>query len=195
MSHFSFNKLFWTILIAAGAIFGLPSIDAQNQESPTTANSEDVNIRYARKRLELAKADLEIAVSQNQRTPYVYSPLSLMRLTGQVSQAELLLENSLQNEPFDSHSVHIKCVELSVEMARKQLDWISEASKSLPEMFHGEQVKRFRLGLELNQLALERAKDPPTTASPTDHLRWQIDQLQSEILLLKLELEEARSRK
>lgn len=170
-------------------------LKAADPTAPITTKADGVNLRYARKRLELAKMDLDIAVARNQRTPQAYSQFSLLRLQNQVSQAEVLLENALLTEQPNPHRAHKKCLQLSVELAQSQLDWVSEYSKKIPGMFPSDEVKRFSMNLELAQLARERANDATIDNSPMHHLQWQIDQLQTDVLLLQLELERTKSGK
>jgi hypothetical protein len=130
--------------------------------------------------VELARADLDFSVARYRRTPQGNSQLSLLILENQVAQAELLLQGALQDEKADPHEAHIKCLESSADLAKRQFDWFSEFSKTFTELFPNEKMKRFHLNLELAQLAIELGKDPIVSNMPMDHLQWQIEQLELE---------------
>lgn len=194
--HFNNGFLIFTLSIFAAFSVTVAAQDVTNQKTEakkSSTSSEDINVRYARKRLEIAKTDLQIAIAQNRRITNRNSTIFLTRLKTQVELAEMNLAAALKQEKVGLHQLHIKRLESSVDLAKSQLNWVREVNKGIPGAYRDEQTKRAKLRFELAGLELERAKSSDVTKTPVDHLQWQIDQLQSEILWMRLQLEQVNS--
>ena len=85
--------------------------------------------------------------------------------------------------------MHIKRLEASVDLTKSQLEWIRKINIGIPGMYREEYLKRAQQSVELAQLELERATNSRVTKTPIDHLQWQIDQIQSEMLFMQLTIE------
>ena len=101
------RSLLLLIALIATPLLSTAKAHAQGNESQS-GKSEDINVRYAQKRVELAKAHLQIAQSQNKRLPNENSQLVLMHLQHQVDQAELMLQQAENRDGTDVHVLHIE---------------------------------------------------------------------------------------
>lgn len=177
--------------------FAVPTAEARVQDNATKADvrqdedpdKENINVRYARKRLEIAKTDLEIALSQNRRIQNSNNKVFLNRLNTQIELAEMILATALKDETVDAHKMHIKRLEASVDLTKSQLEWIRKINIGIPGMYREEYLNRAQQSVELAQLELEKATNSRVTKTPIDHLQWQIDQIQSEMLFMQLKIE------
>ena len=103
------------------------------------------------------------------------------------------MASALKGKQLDVHELHINQLKASVDLAKNQLQWVQEINKKIPGTYQAEYLKRSRLEVELKEIELKRARSSKVTKTPVDHLQWQIDQIQSEIMQLRRQLERVRS--
>ena len=156
------------------------------------AGPEGVDVRFFRKKLELAKHDLQTAVKANQRVPNLTSKLMMIRLQNQVDYTETLLKHATAKADHDLHVIHLQNVKNDVTIAEQQLAWAKDVNQQHAGLVSDDEVKRLKLSVDLARLALEKAKQPKIKADPLHHLQWQIDRLRSELLNLQVEFERIR---
>lgn len=201
MSHFRFfgkafliTALFWSF--ADPGIWSqedsgnVPA--SQDQDIQEGGDPENVNIRYYKIKLELAKHDLQEAVELNRRIPNMIRKVTMLRLQNQVDYASRLLEQAISEEKQDLHEAHLQELKNDRALAERQLQWAREANRASSGAIDDDDVTRLQLSVQLARLALERAQDPEVTADPVNHLQWQIDHLRSELLRLRIEFERTR---
>ncbi|WP_286765237.1 MULTISPECIES: hypothetical protein [Rhodopirellula] len=174
--------------VAIAVLISLPLTSMAMAQEPNAA-TDDVDVRYFQKKLELAKHDRDTALKANRRIPGMNSKLSLLRLQNQVAYATKLVEHAGKHADHDLHKSHLQSLKNDVILAEEQLAWARKASGYVRE----DQLKRLELNAQLARLALERAEQPEITADPMQHLQWQIDRLRSELLSLQIEFERTRS--
>ncbi|EMI23097.1 MULTISPECIES: hypothetical protein [Rhodopirellula] len=174
--------------VAIAVLISLPLTSMAMAQEPNAA-TDDVDVRYFQKKLELAKHDRDTALKANRRIPGMNSKLSLLRLQNQVAYATKLVEHAGKHADHDLHKSHLQSLKNDVIFAEEQLAWARKASGYVRE----DQLKRLELNAQLARLALERAEQPEITADPMHHLQWQIDRLRSELLSLQIEFERTRS--
>ena len=193
-------RRFGCLLVSAVFVVTIPlQLGAQvSNTEQSNAGVDDIRLRYAQKQLDLAMLELKDVQGQNRSIPGSYSPLAIMQLEHNVTQARLQLdyEESKLGEP-DSHpalhQLHLGSLSAAAELVKKQLEWIEVTNERSPGLYRDEQILRFRLNAELSRLALENARNPKLTSSPIAHLQWQVNQLQSEVAALRLELDRVHS--
>ncbi len=155
--------------------------------------ADDVNVRYFKANLKLARHDLQLASNANRRIPNMTSKLTMIRLQNQVKYAAKLLEQAMTKDVDDLHMAHLQSVENDLDLAERHLKWAKEVSQKHSGSFRDDQLERLRLSAELARLALQRAKSPEATADAITHVQWQIDRMRSEVLSLQVEFERIRS--
>lgn len=177
--------LLLTFMLAITSVPFAMSLDA----APAT---EGVDVRFFRKKLELAKHDLQTAVKANQQVPNLTSKLMMIRLQNQVDYTETLLKHATAKADDDLHVVHLQNVKNDVTIAEQQLAWAKNVNQQHAGLVSDDEVKRLKLSVDLARLALEKAKQPKIKADPLHHLQWQIDRLQSDLLNLQVKFERVR---
>ncbi|EMB16443.1 MULTISPECIES: hypothetical protein [Rhodopirellula] len=176
------------VRVVIAVLIGLPLTSIAMTQEPNAA-TDDVDVRYFQKKLELAKHDLDTALKANRRIPNMNSKLSMLRLENQVAYATKLLQQAGKQTDHDLHKSHLQSVKNDVVLAEQQLAWAKKVTGYLRE----DELKRLELNAQFARLALERAEQPEITADPMQHLQWQIDRLRSELLSLQVEFERTRS--
>ncbi len=177
----------WMVAILVIGMLSMVAASIATSQEPTHEDDavSDIDVRYFRKKMELAEHDLQAALESNRRIPNINSKLTMLRLENQAAYAAKLVEQSGKHTDHDLHKSHLQSLKNDVILAEKQLAWTTKASA----YFRKDQVKRLGLSVQLARLALERAEQPEITADPMQHLQWQIDRLRSELLNLQVEFE------
>lgn len=177
----------WMITILVIGMLSIVAASIATSQEPKHEDDavSDIDVKYFRKKMELAEYDLQVALEANQRIPNINSKLTLLRLENQAAYAAELVEQSGKHADHDLHKSHLQSLKNDVILAEQQLAWTTKASA----YFRKDQIKRLGLSVQLARLALERAEQPEITADPMQHLQWQIDRLRSELLNLQVEFE------
>jgi len=159
-------------------------------DTSSSSSHENIRIRYARAYLELAKANLDIALDVNKRIDAAYSENSVQRLRNQVEIARTMLQYELDGGKSEKlHDVHIKSLKKASELANRNLASAMVVNKRLAGTVNEREIKRLRLEAEVARLAIIRGLDPAAVGTPYAHLQWQLDQMRSELLRLQIRID------
>ena len=155
-------------------------LEAGNSPSP-----ESIHVRYARAYLDLAKADLDIALDMNRRIGGAYSENTLQRLRNHAEIAEARLQYEITGGESKLHDIHLRELEEARKLAEQDLASAIAVNKRLAGTVRELEIRRLRLAAEVARLAVARGRDPATVSSPYAHLQWQLDRMRSELLRLQ----------
>jgi len=153
-------------------------------KAPEELPSPPVNldVEYARVKLELAQANLNRAESRNKKVANTVTPNVLAQYYRDVDVAKLALENARQGK-INSFDVWLE--EVAAQSKSAEASWQSAiaANKRMKETVNSLDVERLRLRAELLRLNLERGRaliDQPREKQ----LEWQLSAMNEQIARL-----------
>lgn len=180
------------IFLAVTASFSLWNARADQQEPDTTVvkqnEGESVEIRLARAHLKLAKFDLRRIQEENKKIPNVFTApfVDNLRLHVVIDEAEL--EQRLKGKDADAHQIWIRGAEAAVKFAEANLESMQAIHQRKPSSDSARRLERAEVVSEIARLNLERTKYLENSESVLTHLQWQIDELQHQVLELRMRL-------
>jgi len=157
-------------------------------QAPKSDAKESADVAYARTFLALTQLDLQRANDMNKRVPGTYSNETLGTLRRTVASAQGWLDSQLSKDdgtPVVNPIVAI--CETRAKIAQEEYQREVAFSERAPAAADPNTLARTRLMAELSKLRVERAKALNIT-SPDDLLRWELDQLREDVLLLSQEV-------
>ena len=187
------HRVFVAFLAALAFSVPLPGgvswlLGAEPGTEPATDANESLEVRYARAYLQLAQADLQIAVEENEKVPGTYPEAAIELLRRVVVIAEEQLKHALGESAHDLHSVHIRQEEAAVTEAESDLQRTLAANRRLPRLVGPTQLRRAHLRVEVAKLALAKARAVNAHSLP-EHTQWQLEELRMELLQLRSQVQ------
>ena len=167
------------------------------QESPPAAaheSGESLEVQLAKARLQLAKVELERALTANQKQHPVFSPVTVHLLQRNVEVAEARLDALKDPAQRDLHASHLRQLESALKIAEHRWSSAARMRERSPGLIDDARFEALRLRVEVARLALARAKESDVVTTPIDHMRWELDQMRQVILDLTLHMEELASK-
>lgn len=162
--------------------------------------SENLNVRYARAYLKLAKMDLKKTLQINKHVSgtfpdTVVEPLRQVVRTAeaQLEQALAQLDHALNGNGVSRRNIDLHDAEAAVMVAETRLRQATAASQRMPDSFDESELERLSLTAEVAQLALAKAR-AASVQSAVDHLQSELADLRKEVLQLHGRLAEVSTR-
>jgi len=146
--------------------------------------SENLNVRYARAYLKLAKMDLQKVLDMNSHVPGTFPDVVVEPLRQVVRIAESQLQQALNGNGGGRQNMDLHNVEAAVMVAETRLQQATAANKRMPGSFDEGEVERLRLGAEVARLALAKAR-AASVQSVVNHLQADVEELRQEVLQLR----------
>ncbi len=172
-------------LILAVALLG--TIQPDERPAPREAVTEEsLELRYARVRLELARANLSRVEQMNKRLDRSVPGSVVADFRDAVATAELQFKQAAKEVPQDELAIWLRRAESAYRSAHNRWQTAMAANRQVKDTIPVLDVDRFRLRAEVARLQLERGKQL-ASASRESQLAWQIEMLSNEIELLKEE--------
>lgn len=158
----------------------------EKKDAPSAADTknEPIDVRFARAHLRLAQLTLQKAQDMNKRTRGTLSNDLIQLFADEVDVARVELETALKSDGLDQYASWIRRSELLVRVAETKLKRASEANRISPGTISALDIERFRLGLEVAQLRLERGR-ALADASLDKKLAWEVDLLSDSLSRLQ----------
>ena len=181
---------------AAASLFFLSALTAAPQDAlgprePGSAHdAETLSVRCARANLRLAEIDLEIVLAGNRRVANLHSTQSILRLRDNVASAQDALDYELSQTKEGLAALRVRRLERALRLAEADLAAAMRANQQAPGSVSGMEMERRRVVAEVHRLTLQMARDRGAKSSVDDQLRWQVEQLHTEVTRLSIQLEE-----
>ena len=170
-----------TVILVVGSWWnGVSSVQefvTTNTDTAVVGNNEDLNVRYARAHLELAKFDLERATQYNSIIPHLVGPDEIQRLKQHVEFDRVRLEQRLKGEKADVKEFCIRAAETALHVARERVNYEQHMSDHEPNKMGEFNVKRAQLVAKLAEINLERTRQYNPDESLLNYIQWQIEDL------------------
>lgn len=180
-------------LFFLGALAALPQDRQTTRQTTEIKAAESVGVSYARANMRLAQIDLEIVLSGNQAVSNLHSAQTIQRLRNNVAHSQDLLDYEIDQSKRSLQALRVRDLEREVKLAESGLASAISADRQMPGSVSDTEIERLRVTLEIARLALKMAREPDVRLSAEDQLRWQLEQLRSELTRLYVQLEEAVS--
>lgn len=153
-------------------------------QSTAVERPEDVRIRYAEVKLELAKVELQLLLDANKKMPVISQPL-IERKRANIRVAEELVRAARRtSESGDATQIHLVDAKEESDLAKRRYMKALEL-KDREVVYSDLEMKQLQLLAESAQLRLEIWNDPRQTLSLIQHMQWQIERLSEEVLDLR----------
>lgn len=150
--------------------------------------SEGLEVRYARAYLQLAQTDLQIALQANAKVRGMFPESALQPLQHVVVIAQEQVNHALHQNAQSLHKVHIRQAELAVQDAEADLQRALAVNRRMPKLLTPTEIRQLRLRLKVARLALVRAR-AVDARNPLEHVQWQLDELRTDLLRLRSQME------
>jgi chromosome segregation ATPase len=166
-------------VLAAGALLLRPArIPAQPVERAAAASGASVHLRYAERRLELARLDLEKARRQNAEAGSAQVPAAdLRRLEVRVAALEEVVEAERKTPDGGRLDGQIARAQAALEVVRDDLARLERLHAAMPNAVPEIDLRRQRVRVEIAELRLALWQDPEHRLSAIEQMQIQIDQL------------------
>lgn len=179
-----------SVLLALAVVAAMLQTPARTeQRTDASASGEDVNVRYARAYLRLAKANLESVLAANRSVAELHSAVAVERLRADVKIAEELLRQALPSGSGNLHQVHIQSAKSDQAIAELNLRNAIALNKRVPGTVSEVELEKIRSAAEVARLGVERARDKANSESELAHTQWQLEQLREAMLELRVHLD------
>jgi hypothetical protein len=172
-------------LILAVALLG--TIQPDERPAPREAAVEEsLELRYARARLELARANLSRVEQMNKKLDRTVPGSVVADFRDAAATAELQFKQAAKEAPQDELAIWMRRAESAYRSAHNRWQTAIAANRQVKDTIPVLDVDRFRLRTEVARLQLERGKQ--LAGAPREaQLAWQVEMLNNEIELLKEE--------
>jgi multidrug resistance efflux pump len=172
-------------LIAGGFLFGLSLLRADPSKAEKPATDENLQVRYARAHLELAKLDLRRVTELNKRVPHAVSAGTIDECQRHVEIDEEQLKQYLKGDKADIHGIFVRRAEIEVELAEANVQRQREVHVEFGTASSELELERSQLVAQLAKLHLERARSFDVAKSMLFDMQWQIEELRNEVAELR----------
>lgn len=172
-------------LILAVALLG--TIQPAEPPAPREAASEEsLELRYARARLELARANLSRVEQMNKKLDRTVPGSVVADFRDSAATAELQFKQAAKEAPQDELAIWLRRAESAYRSAHNRWQTAMAANRQVQDTIPALDVDRFRLRTEVARLQLARGKHL-AGATREAQLAWEVELLNNEIELLKEE--------
>lgn len=172
-------------LILAVALFG--TLQPAALPAPREAAAEEsLELRYARARLELARANLSRVEQMNKKLDRSVPGSVVADFRDAAAVAELQFQQAAKEVPEGELSIWLRRAESAHRSAQTRWQTALAANRQVKDTIPALDVDRFRLRAEVARLQWERGKQLAGAAREAQ-LTWQVELLNNEIELLKEE--------
>ncbi len=89
----------------------------------------------------------------------------------------------------DTVPIHVRFAEESAKATQLEYSRVAAYTREVAQVYSESQVELFRLRAQVAQCRLEVLRDPSHLLSLLDHLHWQIDRLNEDIVSMQSRLE------
>jgi hypothetical protein len=177
-------------MASPSALIPFASGQAQSAATKTDAGGqpESIDVRYARAHLALTEFDLNQALLRNKQTPNLISPTTLAILRRHVAVAREELQQFLRGSGADMHEIFLRNAEAAMENAGAALETQRKLQQLSPGPTNNAALERAELVAKLTSLNFERTRDRKISESDVYSMRWQIEDLQNQVLVLQDQL-------
>ena len=148
------------------------------------ADKEPIAVRYAEARLRLAELTLKKSQDLNKRVPLTIPNPLMSQFTDDVTFAKSRLEAAKRNSPADAFQIWIERAEVEQRTAEAKLKQVLDTERAVPGTFSTVDLDRFRVGVEMAKLQVERGRslvDAPSEAK----LHWQMEMIGDSLVRLR----------
>ena len=169
------------VAFQAWALAATPAVERPNR------NQESLEVRYARRQLELAEANLQKVQRMNQRVPGVVPAEVITEYQQDVQVAKTRLKAAVEGNaglPFQAWLSRAESLARSAELQWKNALAANQRARGTVD---ATDVERLRLRSEVARLNLERGQ-LLVDASPEAQMQWQINVLDNEVQRLNEEV-------
>jgi hypothetical protein len=161
----------------------------QSNELPAPRNAhaeESLEVRYARARLELARANLSRVEQMNKKLDRSVPGSVVAEFKDAAAAADLQFRQATREAEFDELAIWLRRAESAYRAAYNRWQTALAANSKVKDTIPVLDIDRFRLRAEVARLQWERGKQ--LAKAPREaQLGWQVDLLNSEVELLKEE--------
>lgn len=172
-------------IILAVALLG--TIQPDELPAPREAAAEEsLELRYARARLELARANLSRIEQMNKRLNRTVPGSVVADFRDAAATAELQFRQAAKEALHDELAIWLRRAESAYRSAHNRWQTAIAANRRVKDTIPTLDVDRFRLRAEVARLQWERGKQL-AGATREAQLAWQVELLNNEIELLKEE--------
>jgi len=190
------------LLLAGGCIglfWGPPAAAAEDdiaqivERDLTDLTPAELQVRYAERRLELAKLNLERAERVNRLVDRAVGPRESHRLANHVELTRRQLALAKEHPRTTARQTNLASAEVAVANARADLETALQANARTTDVklpaVTAINVDRLRTILAMAEIRLEMVKRPDYVPSLIDEMQWHIDLLTNEVIDLRHQLE------
>lgn len=172
-------------LVLALALLG--TIQPAELPAPREAATEEsLELRYARARLELARANLTRVEQMNKKLDRTVPGSVVAEFRDAAATAELQFKQAAKESPQDELAIWLHRAQSVYRSAHNRWQTALAANRQVKDTIPALDVDRFRLRTEVARLQLERGRR--LVGAPREaQLAWQVEMLNNEIELLKEE--------
>jgi hypothetical protein len=170
-----------TIFALSGAIAYRAGSAAQ---APKKTDQESVAVRCARAQLRLAEITLQKANDLNRKVAQTIPSAMVAQFADDVEIAKARVQSAERAGGVDAFQAWLRRAEVELRSAETKLKQATEISQRAPGMYQPIDLERFRVGVDVARLQLERGKS--LAGGPADaKLQWQLEMLNDGLARLK----------
>ena len=158
--------------------------------APNVANSESIEVRYARAQMQLAEANLNRVEQSNKRLARSVPSSIVGEYQHDVQVAKTRLEQATVGRAASEFQIWLQRAEAERRTAETAWKSATAANGSVPGTFEPLDIERFRLRAEVARLQFERGQTL-VNAGREAQLQWEIDMLDNQVQRLKQESDQS----
>jgi hypothetical protein len=152
--------------------------------APSKKTPENIEVRYARAKTQLAEANLNRVEQSNKRVAGSVPSSVVAEYQRDVNVAKTRLEQAAAGRTADGFQVWLQRAEAEQSTAETALKSAVEVNSRVPGTFAPLDIERFRLRAEVAKLQFQRGKSL-VDSSLEAQLQWEIDLLDNQVERLK----------
>lgn len=169
------------------AVALLGTIQPAELPAPREAAAEEsLELRYARARLELARANLSRVEQMNKQLDRTVPSSVVADFRDAAATAELQFKQAAKEAPYDEHAVWLRRAVSAYRSAHNRWQSAVAANRQVKDTIPAIDIERFRLRTEVARLLYDRGKEL-NGGTREAQLAWQAEYLNNELELLKEE--------
>jgi len=163
------------------------------EQSLAEFSPAELQVRYAERRLELARLNLERAERANKLADRAVGPREVHRLSNHVDLTRRQLAIAKENPRMTAKQTNLASAEVAVANASADLATALKANEMTTDVKLAAvseiNIERLRTILAMAEIRLEMVKRPDYVPSLIDEMQWHIDLLTNEVIELRHQLE------
>jgi hypothetical protein len=157
--------------------------------SKAAEESASLDVRFAAAQLRLAQAELEYTLDVNSNSPGLYPDNFIAELRVRIDIARAALDETSKPGGGDVAQIYIHQAEGELKIAELHLAEGRKLHEANPRIVNDLYLKRLELRVEAAKLAIDKVRSPEFQKSETEQIRWQLAQLQRDMLRLRVRIE------